>query len=91
MIVIRKVVGEFARYSSIYVFGTKRCTIRFKVRKALDNKFVCVFIICKSIEIGCLSNLLPALTRNRDPKVSESLFGMQEDVVKSTLSIKQIA
>ena len=54
VIVIWKVVGEFARYSSIYVFDTKRCTTRFKVRKALNNKFVCVVIICKFIEIGCL-------------------------------------
>ena len=41
-----KVVGESACYTSIYVFDTKRRTTRFKVRKALNNKFVCVFITC---------------------------------------------
>ena len=73
---LRKVVGESACYTSIYVFDTKRRTTRFKVRKALNNKFVCVFITCKVYEIGCLSNLLPALSCakkiDRDPKVSES-------------------
>ena len=44
---LRKVVGESACYTSIYVFDTKRRTTRFKVRKALNNKFVCVFITCK--------------------------------------------
>ena len=39
--------GESASYTSIYVFDTKRRTTRFKVRKALNNKFVCVFITCK--------------------------------------------
>ena len=72
---LRKVVGESACYTSIYVFDTKRRTTRFKVRKALNNKSVCVFITCK-VEIGCLSNLLPALSCakkiDRDPKVSES-------------------
>ena len=42
---LRKVVGESACYTSIYVFDTKRRNI--KVRKALKNKFVCVFITCK--------------------------------------------
>ena len=42
-----KVVGESACYTSIYVFDTERRTTRFKVRKALNNKFVCVFITCK--------------------------------------------
>jgi len=44
---LRKVVGESACYTSIYVFDTKRRTTRFKVRKALNDKFVCVFITCK--------------------------------------------
>ena len=44
---LRKVVGESACYTSIYVFDTERRTTRFKVRKALNNKFVCVFITCK--------------------------------------------
>ena len=44
---LRKVVGKSACYTSIYVFDTKRRTTRFKVRKALNNKFVCVFITCK--------------------------------------------
>ena len=44
---LRKVVGESACYTSIYVFDTKRRTTRFKVRKALNNKSVCVFITCK--------------------------------------------
>ena len=34
---LRKVVGESAGYTSIYVFDTKRRTTRFKVRKALTN------------------------------------------------------
>ena len=72
---LRKVVGESACYTSIYVFDTKRRTTKFKIRKALNNKFVYVFITCK-VEIGCLSNLLPALSCtkkiDRDPKVSES-------------------
>ena len=42
---LRKVVGESACYTSIYVFDTKRRSTRFKVRKALNNKFVCVFIM----------------------------------------------
>ena len=42
---LRKVVGESACYTNIYVFDTKRRTI--KVRKALNNKFVCVFITCE--------------------------------------------
>ena len=37
---LRKVVGEFACYTSIYVFDTKRRTTRFKVRKVLNDKFV---------------------------------------------------
>ena len=37
----------YACYTSIYVFDTKRRTTRFKVRKARNNKFVCVFITCK--------------------------------------------
>ena len=44
---LRKVVGESACYTSIHVFDTKRRTTRFKVRKTLTNKFVCVFITCK--------------------------------------------
>ena len=44
---LRKVVGESACYTSIDVFETKRRATRFKVRKALNNKFVCVFITCK--------------------------------------------
>ena len=72
---LRKVVGESACYTSIYVFDTKRRTTRFKVRKALNNKFVFLWPVT-SIEIGCLSNLLPALSCakkiDRDPKVSES-------------------
>jgi len=44
---LQKVVSESACYTSIYVFDTKRCTTRFKVRKALNSKFVCVFITCK--------------------------------------------
>ena len=44
---LRKVVGESACYTCIYVFETKRRTTRFKVRKALNNKFACVFITCK--------------------------------------------
>ena len=44
---LRKVVGESACNTSIYVFDTKRRTIRFKVRKALNDKFVCVFKTCK--------------------------------------------
>ena len=44
---LRKVVGESACYTSIYVFDTKRRTTRFKVRKALNNKFVCAFLTCK--------------------------------------------
>ena len=44
---LRKVVGESVCYTSTYVFDTKRRTTRFKVRKALNNKFVCVFITCK--------------------------------------------
>ena len=40
-------VVESACYTSIYVFDTKRLTSRFKVRKALNNKFVCVVITCK--------------------------------------------
>ena len=31
--------GESACYTSIYVFDTKRRTTRFKVRKALNNKY----------------------------------------------------
>jgi len=57
-----KVVGESPCYTSIYVFDTKRHTNRFKLRKALNNKFVCVFVL----------NLLPALSCDRDPKVSEN-------------------
>ena len=44
---LQKVVGESACYTCIYVFETKRRTTRFKVRKALNNKFACVFITCK--------------------------------------------
>ena len=44
---LRKVVGESAGYTSIYVFDTKRRTTRFTVRKALNNQFVCVFITRK--------------------------------------------
>ena len=33
--------------SLVVVFDTKRRTTRFKVRKALSNKFPCVFITCK--------------------------------------------
>ena len=73
------VVGEFACYTSIYVFGTKRRTTRFKVRKALNNKFVCFYNLSKSIEIECLPNLLRASSCakkiNRDLKVSKSCFG----------------
>ena len=73
---LRKVVGESACYTSIHVFDTKRRTTRFKVRKTLNNKFVCVLKPVKSMEIRCLSNLLPALSCakkiDRDPKVSES-------------------
>ena len=44
---LRKVVVESAcLYTSIYVIDTKRRTTRFKVRKALNCKFVCVFITC---------------------------------------------
>ena len=89
---LRKVVGESACYTSIYVFDTKRRTTRFKVRKALNNKFVCAFLPVKSIEIGCLSNLLLALLCakkiDRDPKVSESLHKIdsihQNDSVVAT-------
>ena len=73
---LRKVVGESACYTSIHVFDTKRRTTRFKVRKTLNNKFVCVLKPVKSMEIRCLSNLLPALSGaqkiDRDTKVSES-------------------
>ena len=70
----RKVVVESACYTSIYVFDTTRRTTRFKVRKALYNKFVCVFIT--RIQITRFWNLLPALLSakkiDRDLKVSES-------------------
>ena len=46
-IFLRKVVGESACYTPIYVLDTKRHTTRFKVKKALKNKFLCVFITCK--------------------------------------------
>ena len=44
---LRKVVGESACYTCIYVSETKRRITRFKVRKALNNKSACVFITCK--------------------------------------------
>ena len=71
-----KVVGESACYTSIYVFDTKRRTTRFKVRKALNNKFVCVFITCKVyrnwMRMKFTSALSCAKKIDRDPKVSES-------------------
>ena len=97
---LQSVLGEFACYTSIiYVFDTKRHTIR--VRKAVNNKFVCVFITCKVFRNWMLIKfiLLPALSHTKKidcvPKVSESRFGMQEDLpkalVKLTLSIRMIA
>ena len=72
---LRKVVDESACYTSIDVFDTKRRTTWFKVRKALNNKFVFLQPV-KYIEIRCLLNLLPALSCakeiDRDPKLSES-------------------
>ena len=74
---LRKVVGESACYTSIYVFDTKRRTTRFKVRKALNNKFVCAFITCKVYRnwmlIKFTTSIIVPKKIDRDPKVSESL------------------
>ena len=81
---LRKVVGESACYTSIYVFDTKRRTTRFKVRKALNNKFVCVFITCKVYRNWMLIKFttgIKSIVIRRSPK----------PLVKSTLSIKTIA
>ena len=72
---LRKVVGESACYTSIYVFDTKRRTTRFKVRKALNNKFVCVFITGKVYRNWMLIKFTTGIIvrqENRDLKVSES-------------------
>ena len=69
-------VGESACYTSIYIFDTKRRTMRFKLRKALNNKFVCVFIMCKVYQNWMCMKFTSALSYakkiDRDPKVSES-------------------
>ena len=58
-------------YTSIYVFNTKRRATRFKVRKALNNKFACVFITCKVYRNRMLIKFTTGII-DRDPKVSES-------------------
>ena len=74
---LRKVVSESACYTCIYVFETKRRTTRFKVRKALSNKFVCVFITCKVYRNWMLIKFttgIVACAKKIDhvPKVSEN-------------------
>ena len=84
---LRKVVGESACYTSIYVFDTKRRTTRFKVRKALNNKFVCAFITCKVYR-----NWMQIYYRDyRAPRKSIVIRGSPKALVKSTLSIKTIS
>ena len=59
----------------VFVFETKRRTTRFKERKALNNKFVC--ITCKVYRNWTLIKSLSCAKKiERDPKVSESRFGM---------------
>ena len=69
---LRKVVGDCPCYSSIYVFDTKRRTTRFRVRKALNNKFVCAFIAGKVYRNWMLIKFTTGKKIDRDPKVSES-------------------
>ena len=65
---LRKVVVGSACYTSIYVFDTKRRTTRFKVRKALNSNFVCVFMTNLPQALSCAKKI------DRDPKVSKSPF-----------------
>ena len=86
---LRRVVGESACYTCIYVFETKRRTTIFKVKKALNNKFVCVFITCKVYRNWMLIKFTTGIiVRQENRSWSE---GLRKPSVKVSLSIKPIA